>query len=248
MSAAGDIAMQYFKSENQVWMKPGDSPVSQADFAVNEYLEKHLLVARPDYGWMSEETEDTKARLEKQRIFVVDPIDGTRGFINGSDKWCISVAIVENGKPVVGVLQCPVLDEQYCAVAGVNTTLNGNDISVTRSSKIKQVTGSQKINDLVNASLKGEVAAKQFIPSLAYRIAMVANAQIDVAFARPGAHEWDIAAADLILSNAGGALVDLQGNTLEYNCKNLRREALLATPVELQNSAIELAKSAGILH
>ncbi len=246
--AAGDIAMKYFKSDNQVWMKPGDSPVSQADFAVNEYLEKHLLAARPNYGWISEETDDNDERLDRQRVFIVDPIDGTRGFINGSDKWCISVAIVEMGKPVAGVLQCPALGEFYRAKLDSVSTMNGDPIQVSQSESIRQVTGTKKIIEIVNSTLKGKVEAGSFVPSLAYRIAMVANGAIDVAYARAGAHDWDLAAADLILANAGGALVDSQGSALEYNRKKLHRDALIASSIELRNPAIELAKSADILH
>ena len=93
---AGKIALSWFGKDPEVWMKEGDSPVSQADLAVDEYLQAELLRARPDYGWLSEETEDNDDRLNARRTFVVDPIDGTRGFINGLERWCVSVAIVEN--------------------------------------------------------------------------------------------------------------------------------------------------------
>lgn len=245
---AGKIALKYFKSDNEVWMKPGDSPVSQADIEVNDFLQYHLRSARPHYGWISEETEDSEERHELEKTFVVDPIDGTRGFINGQDQWCISVAIVTGGRPVVAVLECPALAERYSARHGTNSQLNGKPINVACSPQIASATGSRKINELISNSTEHKIMVTDFVPSLAYRIVMVANGSVDVALARPGAHEWDLAAADLILANAGGSLIDLQGRILRYNRKNLRHEALIASSSKLQNSAIKLAKSAGILH
>lgn len=245
---AGKIALKYFKSDNEVWMKPGDSPVSQADFAVNDYLHKKLREARPDYGWLSEESEDSNARLDQQRVFVVDPIDGTRGFINGSQKWCISVAIVEKARSVAAILECPALDERFTTSAGNPTLLNGKIITVPELSSVKTVTGSHKINDLVKTTMADQLTATEVIPSLAYRIAMVAKGDVDVAFARPGAHDWDLAAADLLLANAGGRLFDLENRDIRYNQKNIRSGALIACPLNVQKMTLKLAKSAGILH
>ena len=95
---AGEIALKWFRQDPQVWMKEGQSPVSEADFAIDQFLQKELMAARPDYGWLSEETDDNRERLQAERVFVVDPIDGTRGFIAGSDQWCISIAVVERGR------------------------------------------------------------------------------------------------------------------------------------------------------
>lgn len=245
---AGRIALKYYKSDNEVWMKPGDSPVSQADFAVNDYLQKHLQGERANYGWISEETEDNDKRLDQNRVFIVDPIDGTRGFINGLDQWCISIAIVENDRPVAAVLECPALNESYSAAVNSSSSLNGDVLIGAQASNITKVTGSRKINDLINADSDGHVHATEFVPSLAYRIAMVANGSIDVAFARPGAHEWDLAAADLILENTGGCLIDKNGRPLKYNRRKLHQGSLIACSKDLTNPAIKLAKSAGILH
>jgi myo-inositol-1(or 4)-monophosphatase len=248
VSAAGQLAMGFFKSDNEVWMKSGNSPVSQADMAVNDYLQKHLLAVRPDYGWLSEETEDDGSRLERQRVFMVDPIDGTRGFIKGLDEWCISVAIIEAGRPVAGVLECPALGQTFTATAATNSAINGKKITVTRSTKITNATGSHKINKTLATSHSPEIEVVPFIPSLAYRIALVAAGKIDLALARPGAHDWDLAAVDLILANAGGKLVDLEGCKLRYDRQNLRHEALIACSTNLEKPALELANCAGILH
>ena len=114
---AGEIAMRYFRKDPDVWMKEGVSPVSAADIAVDDFLRDTLGRARPDYGWLSEETADSHERLSARRTFVVDPIDGTRAFIAGQRTWCVSIAVVENGAPLVGVLDCPAKDEIYEATA-----------------------------------------------------------------------------------------------------------------------------------
>ena len=95
---AGEIARSFWREDPQVWDKGGDDPVSEADLAVDEHLKARLLAARPDYGWVSEETEDDLARLDLARVFIVDPIDGTRSFVAGEKTWAHSLAIVENGR------------------------------------------------------------------------------------------------------------------------------------------------------
>jgi myo-inositol-1(or 4)-monophosphatase len=101
---AGQLAMTFFRRNPQAWAKLGGSPVTEADMAVDTLLRTGLLAERPDYGWLSEETADDLSRRERDTIFVVDPIDGTRGFIEGDDRWCVSVAVVHAGRPVVGAL------------------------------------------------------------------------------------------------------------------------------------------------
>ena len=104
---AGQIALRFFKQSPEVWLKGGTSPVSEADYAADSFLNEALIAARPDYGWLSEEAADNAARLSARRTFVVDPIDGTRGFLEGRREWCVSIAVVENGRPIAGVLECP---------------------------------------------------------------------------------------------------------------------------------------------
>ncbi|WP_292327919.1 3'(2'),5'-bisphosphate nucleotidase CysQ, partial [Mesorhizobium sp.] len=127
---AGTIAMRYFGQNPQVWMKGGTSPVSEADHAADAYLRETLLKARPNYGWLSEETADDHARLSARRTFVVDPIDGTRGFLDGLHSWCVSVAVVEDGRSLAGVLECPAKRETYWALPGEGAFLNGKRIQV----------------------------------------------------------------------------------------------------------------------
>ena len=245
---AGEIALSYFQSTNEVWMKHGHSPVSQADHAVNDFLHRTLVQARPDYGWLSEETEDNVGRIGAQRTFVVDPIDGTRGFLAGRLEWCVSVAVVENHRPVVGVLRAPKLEQTYSAVRGGPAERNGRLIRAAEPAQIQSVAGSKKLNQLMRETFGPEISVGEYIPSLAMRVAYVASGELDLAVARSGAHDWDLAAADLILAQAGGVLVDQHGQNLFYNQHNLRAPALLASSRTNENQARKLAKSGGILH
>lgn len=244
---AGEIALGFFRASNEVWMKEGNSPVSQADLAVNEYLLEKLRHARPDYGWMSEENEDDQSRLKHHRTFIVDPIDGTRGFIEGVDQWCISVAIVEENQPVSGILHAPALGETYCATADMTSTLNGSPITVSASEPIKSITASRKLNELFETAYGDAIEVVDYIPSLALRIAMVASGRIDAAFARSGANDWDVAAADLILSRAGGNLSDAKGKNLLYNRENVRVPALIAAARQTHGKVMALMEKDGFL-
>ena len=246
--AAGEIALKYFKaSENEVWYKSGDSPVSQADREVDTYLKTTLVGERSDYGWLSEETEDDQRRTQQGRVFIADPIDGTRGFLEGRAEWCISIAVVEAGRPVSAVLHCPALDRTFTAEAGMGIYDNGKICQVSAKPKKLRVTGSKKLNAVMTTALAQEAEVIPFIPSLAYRFAMVAAGELDAAFARPGASEWDIAAADLILHEAGGRLSAADGETLTYNKTDVRSPALVAGPADYHDEILNLAKASGIL-
>jgi len=250
VATAGTIAMGYFAEHtpNEVWTKQGNSPVSEADLAVDDYLGKTLLAARPDYGWLSEETEDTAHRLTTQRLFVVDPIDGTRGYLAGRKEWCISVAIVENERPIAGVLECPAMQRQFSACINGPAILNGRQMPGLKSQTVKTVTASRKLNAILEERYDGELEVVPFIPSLAYRIAMVAAGELDAAFARPGAHDWDLAAAEIILQQCGGVLSDIAGNPKRYNQESPKSGSLLASGVSNHAELMELAKSGGFLH
>lgn len=225
---AAGIAMRYFRRNPQVWMKAGTSPVSEADFAVDRFLRKTLIAARPDYGWLSEETADTPARLESRRTFIVDPIDGTRAFIDGRDHWCISVAVVEAGRSIAGVLDCPARDEVFAAARGEGAWLNGRSLRVRVASDRLDVGGPRSFIDALGMRTGETVRRVGYVPSLAYRIAMVADGRIDATFIKPNAHDWDLAAADLVLGEAGGAIRDGEGRPLHLGGADPSHDALAA--------------------
>lgn len=225
---AGRIAMRYFGKDPQVWMKEGASPVSEADYAADAYLRETLLAARPDHGWLSEETADDPARLKARRLFVVDPIDGTRGFLEGRDAWCVSVALVEDGRTIAGVLECPAKQETYWALPGRGAFCNGRPIKVRAASPQTEIGGPKAMIDALPPAWGERIRRTSYVPSLAYRMVMIANGSLDATFVKPNAHDWDIAAADLILHEAGGSLLDRGGYRPRYGGTEIRHGALCA--------------------
>ncbi len=225
---AGEIAMRYFRKSPEVWMKTGQSPVSEADYAVDKFLRETLTAARPDYGWLSEETADTDARLTARRTFVVDPIDGTRGFIDGLDAWCVSVAVVEAGQPIAGVLDCPARREIFSAIPGEGARKNGAAIRVRAVGEKIEIGGPKPFFDLMPEEVRQQAHRVAHVPSLAYRLALIAEGSLDATFVKPNSHDWDIAAADLILREAGGKLVDAAGNLPSYGGAVTAHGALVA--------------------
>ncbi|WP_139974547.1 MULTISPECIES: 3'(2'),5'-bisphosphate nucleotidase CysQ [Brucella/Ochrobactrum group] len=227
---AGRIAMRYFGRSPEVWLKDGTSPVSEADLAVDHYLKDVLLKARPEYGWISEETTDERAFVKRNRAFVVDPIDGTRAYIAGQDQWCISVAIVENGRPLAGVLECPARKELIEAGKGIGASQNGSTIRVRLPAAGEEVTIASARNMVMALpeSWRHRTKIHPYVPSLAYRIAMVARGDIAGTFIRPNSNDWDLAAADLILSESGGAILTSHALPITYGGPTLSHGALVA--------------------
>lgn len=220
--AAGDIALSYFKSDPQVWDKgDGAGPVTEADLAVNAHFANTLQSARPDYGWLSEETEDTTARLQTKRQFVIDPIDGTRAFIEGSGNWAHSIAVVENGQPIAGVVYLPARDFLFAAERGHGATLNGTVISVSPTNSLDGGTVlSNKLSFADKQWAKGtppKGLARHFRSSLAYRLCLVAQGRFDAMMTLRPTWEWDIAAGLLIVQEAGGTATDPSGAPLSLN-------------------------------
>ena len=237
---AGRIAMTYFGREPEVWMKDGRSPVSEADLAVDTFLKDALMLARPDYGWLSEETADTTVRLDRNRTFVVDPIDGTRSFLDGGDVWCVSVAVVENGRSQVGVLDCPVRGEVFSAARSGGATKNDLPMRVRNPGGSVLIAGPKTMIKAVPDDLEQEIEPVRYIPSLAYRIAMVAGGEIDASFVKANAHDWDLAAADLILDEAGGTIVDDVGKRPHYAGENPRLGPLVAGSGPLLEAIVQV--------
>jgi myo-inositol-1(or 4)-monophosphatase len=219
--------MEYFGNKPKVWMKPGDSPVSQADLAVDTFLRETLSAARPAYGWLSEETVDTSERLGAVRTFVVDPIDGTRAFIDNRSTWCVSIAVVEAGRPLVGVLACPAKGEFFSAIRGGGSTLDGVSLSLEQPGPDPRIAGPKPMVEAARAAFP-DLRTVAYVPSLAYRLAMVADGTLDASFIKPNSHDWDLAAADLILREAGGDILDEQGRPPSYGGSQIRHGSLVA--------------------
>ena len=217
---AGDIARSYFDGANKVWDKPGGAgPVSEADLAVDTLLRERLTSARPGYGWLSEETEDTSHRQDTDSVFIVDPIDGTRSFIEGSGTWAHSLAIAKHGQITAAVVYMPVKGSLYAAHKGGGAQLNGQPLSSSSSATLNgaSVLAARPTMDAGNWAGGVPQIKRHYRPSLAYRLCLVAEGRFDAMLTLRPSWEWDIAAGALILSEAGARVSDRTGQALQFN-------------------------------
>jgi myo-inositol-1(or 4)-monophosphatase len=227
---AGRIAMAFWKRDAQVWDKAdGAGPVTEADLAVNAMLVERLRIARPNYGWLSEETPDSVDRLACDWVFIVDPIDGTRAFIAGEDTFSHSLAVAHQGRIVAGVVYLPVLDRMYAASADGPATRNGVEIS---ASKRDSDVGANLLVTRPNMAPElwpGGVpdVKRSFRPSIAYRMCLAAEGRHDGMLTLAPTWEWDIAAGALIAERAGAVVTDRRGAQLRFNSVRARADGVV---------------------
>jgi myo-inositol-1(or 4)-monophosphatase len=240
---AGALALSRFRGPLRTWTKGRDSIVSEADLATNDLLRLLLTENLPDVGWLSEESRDDPARLAAGRVWVVDPIDGTRAYLGGRDDWSISVALVEAGRPVLACLLAPVTEELFVAEAGQGATLNGVQITASRGETFERArfSGPKTYLEQVAAVAAGIVLEPR-VHSLALRLARVAQGRLDAAFAGANGHDWDLAAADLLVHEAGGALTTFTGRFLLYNQPQPVHDALVAAGRDRHQALIDLMR------
>lgn len=244
--AAGTIATGFTGPSAKRWDKPdGGGPVTEADLAVNDMLSDRLQTARPDYGWLSEETEDNDARLSSDRVFIIDPIDGTRSFAEGSNTWAHALAIAEQGVVKHAVIYLPLRDLMYTASAGQGAMLNGQPL---RASATPKLTEANILTTKPNLDPKfwrdGQVPAFKpaYRPSLAYRMALVAQGRYDGMITFRHAWEWDIAAGDLILREAGAACTDQLGTKLVFNNRHPALDGVIAAGPDLHSDILRVKR------
>jgi len=244
MHEAGELARVTSRGPFKRWTKGHDqSPVSDGDIAVNNLLRTKLTALAPEAGWLSEETEDDLLGRAMARAWIVDPIDGTRAYITGRPDWTISVALVEDGRPVLAALYAPVTDEMFMAVQGKGATLNGAAVKANQSAALDgaRLAGPKRYLDKLS-SLTPDILAQPKVHSLALRLTRVAHGGLDAAFASPGSHDWDLAAADLLVHEAGGLMTDLTGKPLTYNRPHVVHGALIAAGPPRHATLIDLMR------
>jgi myo-inositol-1(or 4)-monophosphatase len=227
---AGSLALSLFGTELKNWTKGvASSPVSEADIAVNRLLEDRLRSAVPEYGWLSEESADDEQRLERRRVWIVDPIDGTRGYLAGREDWCVSVALVEDTAPLLGAVFAPASDEFFFAARGQGATRNDVRLQATAGTQMdfSRVAGPKPLVERLNLS-SGEIVLHPRIASLALRLCRVAQGSLDAAFAGGQSHDWDLAAANLIVQEANGTMTALSGEAILYNRREVAHGILVA--------------------
>lgn len=217
---AAELALALSKKPVEHWNKAGGSPVSAADLAVNVLLQERLCSARPDYGWFSEETPDDGSRLGKDRVWIVDPIDGTRGFLGGSDRWCVAVALLERGRPIHAVIVRPTTQEVFRASAGQGATLNGARLEVSPRNTLEgaRIVTSKPVAEHLEAEDNGKVQLEGMrdYPLILSLVRIAQGISEGCIMVRPK-QNWDIAAGALCVSEAGGRVSDLAGKPLDLN-------------------------------
>ena len=216
---AGKIAMGFWRQDPKVWDKGQNDPVTEADLAVDQLLKELLLGARPSYGWLSEETPDSGDRLSTEKVFLVDPIDGTRAFVDGHETWAHSLAVVERGEVVAGAVYLPAREWIYAAEKNHGATLNGQTISVSPRDNVAGATvfANKAAFDPKYWARPPDDLIRKFRPSLAYRLAACGEGKVDAMITFRDAWEWDIAAGALIAQEAGAKVTDRDGSALVFN-------------------------------
>jgi myo-inositol-1(or 4)-monophosphatase len=240
---AGRIALAAWPGDGhacEVWDKLDTSPVSAADLAVDTFLKRELKALLPSAGWLSEETADAPARIERSLIWLVDPIDGTRDFVRGRTGWAISVALVSAGRPLIGCLFAPVRrredgGELWHAEAGHGAWRNGERIVASQRAELPGARVPVKSLPREDADL----CAVEQPNSIALRIAMVAADEADLVATLRWGYEWDIAAAGLIAREAGAAVTDAFGGPLNYNKRDPRAFGVLVSSPAMHPAAVE---------
>ena len=244
-NGAGDIALRHFSTDVRIWEKEDNAgPVTEADLEVNAYLAEELRSARPEYGWLSEETEDGFERLLTKRQFVIDPIDGTRAFIERSENWAHSIAVVEEGRPVAAVVAMPKKGITYSAAKGQGAHANGDPITVTKTERIKDATVLTAKPNLRSECWKGGRVPPfktSFRSSLAYRMCLTASGRFDAMLTLRPTWEWDIAAGTLIVEEAGGYAIDQDGALLRFNNPHPKLSGVLAGGTIVPDLVTQLA-------
>jgi myo-inositol-1(or 4)-monophosphatase len=240
---AGALAMGKWRGDFEQWDKSPGEPVSEVDLAVNQLLHTRLRALDSEAGWLSEETVDNAERLMCPRVWVVDPIDGTRDFVRGRRGWSVSIALVEGGRVLMGVLDAPARDEHWRASSGGGAWRNGLPV---RASAHATLSGARVPADgLPNADL--DLVCVEKPNSIALRIAMVAAGEADLVASLRWGHEWDIAAAALIAEEAGAVATDALGGTLRYNSTKAEAFGVLVTCPAIHAEAVaRLAQRAAV--
>lgn len=233
--AAGRIADAAMGTDFRQWEKKPGELVCDVDIAVDAYLREHLAALDPDAGWLSEETVDASDRYERRRLWVVDPIDGTRDFLRRRPGWAVSVALVEDRVPVLGVLAAPQRGELWTAAAGQGAWRNGERLRV--SGRTGLVGARVPADQLPRAD--ADLVAVPKPNSIALRIALVAAGEADLVASFRWSFEWDIAAAALIAQEAGATVTGALGQPLTFNTASGQAFGILAATPDIHAAAVE---------
>ena len=237
---AGEVARRYFEEGAKSWRKKSDDPVTEADVAIDSLLRERLCAARPDYGWLSEETEDDLSRLERRRVWIVDPIDGTRAFMAGRAEFAICAGLVEDGRPILAAVLNPVTGELFEAEKDGGARCNGQRLAVSDGAALEEARLLASRRALERRPGFGALprARFDFINSIAYRMALVARNRFDATISLARKSDWDIAAAELIVSESGGRAAAPDGSPFRYNRRSTEHAGVIAAGPRLMGEIL----------
>jgi myo-inositol-1(or 4)-monophosphatase len=240
---AGEILRSYWKREGlKIGSKGKDNPVTAADLEADQAIKNLLRDPFPAYGWLSEETADNEDRLQCSRVWIVDPLDGTREFINGIPEFAVAIALIEDGVPVLGVTYNPIKRELYSSARGAGCFLNSQRVRVTRTRVLKRATVLASRSETARGEWQVFDKMLKVSPtgSVAYKLAMVAAGKGDASFTRSPKSEWDIASGAALVAEAGGTITDAAGHALRFNRPNVKLEGLVADNTILHAALMEV--------
>lgn len=239
---AGELALKWLRDGARTWDKSANNPVTEADLAVNDLIAKRLRGARPDYGWLSEETRDNPADRTQDKVWVVDPIDGTKAFVKGDTGFCVSIARVDNGRPVLGVIYNPNFNELLHARLHGGAFLNDRPIRTTATSKLDcRMVGQPEVFAGADAAQRwpGIRLISPMPNAVAWRMCLVAAGRWDAAVALNPKNDWDLAAAVLLVSEAGGISTDRDGQPLVFNQASVIQRGVVSAGAALHPLIME---------
>jgi myo-inositol-1(or 4)-monophosphatase len=241
---AGEILRGYWRRGGyEIGSKGHDNPVTQADLEADRAIKKRLRDPFPEYGWLSEETVDNDARLKRRRVWIVDPLDGTKEFIKGIPEFSVAIALIENGAPILGVTYNPIKREMYWAARGLGCHLNTKRVRVTKTRTLKHATVLASRSETARGEWLVFDGTMQVSPtgSVAYKLAMVAGGKGDATFTRSPKSEWDIASGAALVLEAGGAITDIKGRAIRFNQRNVKLQGLVADNKLLHAALMKVA-------
>jgi myo-inositol-1(or 4)-monophosphatase len=243
---AGALILNYYKADYEIKDKGYHNPVTTADIAADTLLKEILTEGRPKYGWLSEETVDSHERLNKDRIWVVDPLDGTKEFVEGVPHFVVSIACVENGVPILGILFNPVTKEIFTAAKDEGAFLNDKPIRCATKDNVRDMVILNSRSETRRglwAPYDGKFGELRAVGSVAYKLGLTAAGQADIFASLRPKNEWDICAGNCIINEAGGKLIHLYGEPRKYNCKNtLLEPGLIAGDIDAVDKTFEVLK------
>jgi myo-inositol-1(or 4)-monophosphatase len=230
--AAGEILRRHYRDRGfTIDQKGKDNPVTTADFEADHKLKELLHGGFPHYGWLSEETVDNNQRLDRERVWIVDPLDGTKEFIKGIPEFVVAIALAEHGVPILGVTYNPIQDELFSCARGAGVTLNGQSVRVTDRATLINATVLASRSETSRGEWKAYEGQIKIDPigSVAYKLALVAAGRADATFTLTPKSEWDVASGIALIVEAGGRVTELDGSTIRFNQASVKLTGFVAS-------------------